>query len=71
MLIGVINPEVGLFFLAFLPQCVHPERDRVWLRILILGALLAVVGFCSDVVPSLAGGLFVGLGVRLAMQSRA
>lgn len=87
---GVLNPKVALFFLAFLPQFVHPERGWVWLQFLILGALLALVGFCNDLVLSLAvgrfrrrisggsgrwlqratGGLFIGLGLRLATQAR-
>ena len=90
VLTGVLNPKVALFFLAFLPQFVHPERGWVWLQFIVLGALLAVVGFCNDIVLSLAvgrfrrriaggggrwmqrvtGGLFIGLGLRLATQSR-
>lgn len=91
VLTGVLNPKVALFFLAFLPQFVHPERGWVWLQFLILGALLALVGFCNDLVLSLAvgrfrrrvsdgvggrwlqrvtGGLFIGLGLRLATQAR-
>ena len=88
---GVLNPKFALFFLAFLPQFVHPERGWVWLQFLLLGALLAVVGFCNDLVLSFAAGrfgrrmvgggglwtqrvtgtLFIGLGLRLAMQQRA
>ena len=90
VLTGVLNPKVALFFLAFLPQFVHPERGWVWLQFIVLGALLAMVGFCNDVILSLAvgrfrrriaggggrwmqrvtGGLFIGLGLRLATQSR-
>ncbi|MBX3714254.1 MAG: LysE family translocator [Lysobacter sp.] len=90
VLTGVLNPKVALFFLAFLPQFVHPERGWVWLQFMVLGALLAVVGFCNDLVLSLVvgrfrrriaggggrwmqratGGLFIGLGLRLATQSR-
>ena len=87
---GVLNPKVALFFLAFLPQFVHPERGWVWLQFLALGALLAVIGFCNDLFLSFAAGrfgrrfagcggrwtqratgtLFIGLGLRLAMQQR-
>lgn len=88
---GVLNPKVALFFLAFLPQFVHPERGWVWLQFLVLGALLALVGLCNDVFLSVAvgrlgrrvagrggrwmqratGTLFIGLGLRLAIQQRA
>lgn len=89
---GVLNPKVALFFLAFLPQFVHPERGLVWLQFLVLGALLSIIGFANSAFlayatgrmgarlgghPGLArwrqravGALFVGLGLRLALQAR-
>ncbi|RPE81049.1 LysE family translocator [Vulcaniibacterium tengchongense] len=90
VLTGLLNPKVALFFLAFLPQFVHPERGLVWLQFLVLGALLALVGLCNDLALSFAvgrfgrrlrggagpwtrrltGALFVGLGLRLALQQR-
>jgi threonine/homoserine/homoserine lactone efflux protein len=91
VLTGVLNPKVALFFLAFLPQFVHPEQGMVWLQFLVLGALLSVVGFAHSCLLALAssriggaarsarmvawrqravGTLFVGLGLRLALQSR-
>lgn len=90
---GVLNPKVALFFLAFLPQFVHPERGLAWLQFLVLGALLSVIGFTHSCMLALAAGkissgvgrsarlarwrqralgtLFIGLGLRLALQSRS
>ena len=92
VLTGVLNPKAALFFLAFMPQFVHPERGHVWLQFLLLGMLLTVIGFSHSVMlafvvgrlgrrmssnPNLArwrqraiGTLFIGLGLRLALQQR-
>ena len=64
---GVLNPKVALFFLAFLPQFVHPERGLVWLQFLVLGALLSVIGFTNSAMLSIMIGRF---GRRLRGNSR-
>jgi len=60
---GVLNPKVAVFFLAFLPQFVHPERGLVWLQFLVLGVLLSMIGLCNSLVLSFAVGRF-GRGLR-------
>ncbi|HEV2782039.1 MAG TPA: LysE family translocator [Actinophytocola sp.] len=92
VLIGVLNPKVALFFLAFLPQFVDPGRGAVLAQFLVLGLILAALSVAWDCVLSLAahavslgltasqrvarwraritGGLFVGLGVRLAFAEQ-
>jgi threonine/homoserine/homoserine lactone efflux protein len=55
---GVLNPKVALFFLAFLPQFVHPERGLAWLQFLVLGALLSIIGFTNSAVLSTMIGRF-------------
>jgi threonine/homoserine/homoserine lactone efflux protein len=64
---GVLNPKVALFFLAFLPQFVHPERGLVWLQFLVLGVLLSIIGFSNSAVLSTMIGR---LGHRLRGNNR-
>ncbi|HET9139246.1 LysE family translocator [Actinophytocola sp.] len=92
VLVGVLNPKVALFFLAFLPQFVDPGGGAVLAQFLALGLMLAGLSVAWDCVLSLAahamsaritanerlawwrtritGGLFVGLGVRLAFTEQ-
>ena len=48
MLTGVLNPKVALFFLAFLPQFVRPERGGVFAQFAVLGLVLATMGVMGD-----------------------
>jgi threonine/homoserine/homoserine lactone efflux protein len=47
-LTGVLNPKVALFFLAFLPQFVRPERGAVFAQFAVLGLVLATLGVMGD-----------------------
>jgi threonine/homoserine/homoserine lactone efflux protein len=61
-LINALNPKTALFFLAFLPQFVQPERGPVALQTLTFGLLFLCLAVCSDGMYALLGG---SLGAKL------
>ncbi len=53
---NLLNPKVGLYYLAFLPQFIEAERGPVWVQMLVLGALFNVVGGLVMVGMALVAG---------------
>ncbi len=67
LVVNVLNPKVGLFFIAFLPQFIDPSRGSATGQILILGAVFAVIGVVSDMVYAFASG---SIGAWLSTRAR-
>jgi threonine/homoserine/homoserine lactone efflux protein len=56
ILAELLNPKTALFFLAFLPQFVHPENGSVFLQLTQLGIILVLLGLFSTAVFALGAG---------------
>ncbi len=53
VLVNVLNPKSALFFFAFLPQFINPERGAAATQILYFGAIVILLGFASGSLYSL------------------
>jgi threonine/homoserine/homoserine lactone efflux protein len=60
VIVNVLNPKTALFFLAFVPQFVDPDRP-VWTQTIVLGLCWVGLGLLSDGAYALAGGTIGGV----------
>jgi threonine/homoserine/homoserine lactone efflux protein len=60
VVVNVLNPKTALFFLAFMPQFIDPDRP-VWTQTIVLGLCWVALGVLSDGAYALLGGTIGGL----------
>ena len=56
VVVNVLNPKTGLFFLAFLPQFVTEARGNVGEQIVALGVVFVLLGAVTDSLYALTAG---------------
>lgn len=56
LFVGLGNPKMAVFFLAFLPQFIHRADGSTTAQVLILGAIFWVIGVAWDLVIACASG---------------
>jgi threonine/homoserine/homoserine lactone efflux protein len=61
VVVNVLNPKTALFFLAFLPQFVAPDRGGVWSQALVLGFIFVGLGLITDSLYAVAAGTVGGV----------
>jgi threonine/homoserine/homoserine lactone efflux protein len=69
VVVNVLNPKTALFFLAFLPQFIDPDRGPVALQAALLGTLFVALAVVSDGAYAIAAAAIAGR-LRTSEQAR-
>lgn len=70
-LTNLLNPKVGLFYIAFLPAFTDAAAGPIWAQVLFLGAVFSVSGALVLIgVAAAAGGLRARLAASPALRGR-
>ncbi len=62
VLVDLLNPKTALFFVAFLPQFIHPAQGPPALQVAVLGGLFVLLAAACDCAYAVAAG---GLATRI------
>ena len=56
IVVNTFNPKVAVFFLAFVPQFIDPNRGAVWTQVLLLGVWFSLLGIVTDALYGVTAG---------------
>jgi threonine/homoserine/homoserine lactone efflux protein len=68
-IVNALNPKTALFFLAFLPQFVDPDRGHVAVQAAVLGLVWVAIAAASDALWALGAGSAMGF-LRASARAR-
>lgn len=60
VVVAVLNPKIAIFFLAFLPQFVQPERGPIAQQVFLLGLLYVGLALVTDGAYAIVAGSLKG-----------
>ncbi|WP_409340622.1 LysE family translocator [Paenibacillus sp. MBLB4367] len=70
IIVEVLNPKTALFFLAFLPQFVHPDQGASFFQFLVLGLLFVLLGVIYTTVIAVSVHRLKRLIIRISWLGR-
>jgi len=56
-LVGLLNPKVAVFLIAFLPQFTNPDSDAIKSQLFFLGIGFVLIGWLGDTIWAVSAGL--------------
>ncbi|HEX7167811.1 MAG TPA: LysE family translocator [Acidimicrobiales bacterium] len=68
VIVNALNPKIAMFFLAFLPQFVDPERGSPLAQTLVLGLTFIALGVLTDGAYAVVAGT-LGVAARRRLRS--